>query len=53
MKRWKKYAALLLALIMCLSMAACGGDEEGAPDTIKNLVTDTSVEYDYSALMGT
>ena len=25
MKRWKKYAALLLALIMCLSMAACGG----------------------------
>ena len=27
MKRWKKYAALLLALIMCLSMAACGGDE--------------------------
>lgn len=29
MKRWKKYAALLLALIMCLSMAACGGDEEG------------------------
>lgn len=53
MKRWKKYAALLLALIMCLSMAACGGDEEGAPDTIKNLVTDTSIEYDYSALMGT
>ena len=24
MKRWKKYASFLLALVMCLSMAACG-----------------------------
>lgn len=27
MKNWKKCTSLLLALIMCLSMAACGGDE--------------------------
>lgn len=27
MKRWKKYASLLLALIMCFSMAACGGKD--------------------------
>ena len=25
MKNWKKHTSLLLALIMCLSMAACGG----------------------------
>ena len=53
MKNQKKYAGLLLTLVLCLSMAACGGDDDVAPDTIKNLVTDTSVEYDYSALMGT
>lgn len=65
MKNWKKYASLLLALVMCLSLAACGGGngdndddiidgvEEIAPDTIENLVTDTSVEFDYSAYMGT
>lgn len=26
MKNWKKYTSLLLALALCLSMAACGGD---------------------------
>ena len=62
MKRWKKYMDLFLALALCLSLAACGGGnddnivdgvDDTAPATIKNLVTDTSVEYDYSALMGT
>lgn len=63
MKRWKKYMSLLLALVLCLSLMACGGgndsvgevedDEDTAPATINNLVTDASVEYDYSALMGT
>ena len=65
MKRWKKYTSLLLALplVLCLSLTACGGgngsvgevedDEDTAPATINNLVTDTSIEYDYSALMGT
>ena len=27
MKRWKKYTSLLLVLILCLSMAACGGKD--------------------------
>lgn len=65
MKRWKTYAGLLLALVLCLSLAACGGGnsdndddiidgvEDTAPDTIENLVIDTSVEFDYSAYMGT
>lgn len=26
MKRWKKYANLLLALVMCLGISACGGE---------------------------
>ena len=25
MKIWKKYLALMLALVLCLSLAACGG----------------------------
>lgn len=65
MKNWKKYMSLLLALVMCLIMAACGGGngyndddiidgvDDTAPDTIENLVTDASVEFDYSAYMGT
>lgn len=44
----------MLTLTLCLSLTACGGDDvDVAPDTIENLVTDTSVEYNYSALMGT
>lgn len=61
MKNRKKYASILLAMVMCLCLAACGsndgdggdGSDDTAPDTIMNMVTDTSVEYDYSALKGT
>lgn len=53
MKNWKKYIIFLLALVMCLSLAACGRDKKGAPDTIKNLAINASVEYDYSRFMGT
>ena len=28
MKNWKKFASLLLVLVMCLSLAACGGEAE-------------------------
>ena len=63
MKNWKKYAGNMLALIMCLSLAACGGNggydddtvdgvDEVAPETIENLVIDDSVEYDYSVFLG-
>ena len=27
MKNWKRYANLLLALVMCLSLTACGGSD--------------------------
>ena len=53
MNNWKKYAGLLLALIICLSLASCGGDDDTAPKTIKNLAMNASVEYDYSQFMGT
>ena len=32
MKRWKPYASLLLALMMCLSLAACGGGGDVSMD---------------------
>lgn len=58
MKNWKKYMSLLLALIMCLSLMACGGDSgssdgDVAPATIEGLVMDDSVECDYSGFWGT
>lgn len=55
MKRWKPYASLLLALMMCLGLAACGGgeDEDTAPATIEGIVIDDSVEYDYDVFLGT
>ena len=67
MKNWKKYASLLLALVLCLSLslAACSGGngdngddiidgvDDTAPDTIEGIVIDDSVEYDYSAFLGT
>ena len=37
----KKYFALLLALILCLSLAACGGN---APETLENIVLDDSID---------
>ena len=32
MKNWKKLICLLLALVMCLSMAACGGSNADGPE---------------------
>ena len=32
MKRWKPYASLLLALMMCLGLAACGGGGDVSMD---------------------
>ena len=32
MKNWKKYASLLLALLMCLSLVACGNSDDVAGD---------------------
>ena len=48
MKNWKKHTSLLLALIMCLSMAACGGkvsieDLEGFWYPVEGIGSTTSV----------
>ena len=53
MKNWKKFASILLALVLCLSLAACGGKGKAAPDTIENLALNASVEFDYSGFLGT
>lgn len=34
MKRWKSYASLLLALMMCLCLAACGGGEAAEEEEV-------------------
>lgn len=36
MKNWKKFASLLLVLVMCLSLAACGEAEEDVIVTVAN-----------------
>ena len=37
MKNWKKYVSILLALVMCLSLAACGGDDDAGKIDIEDL----------------
>ena len=41
MKNLKKYMGLLLALVMCLSLTACGSN---APETLENIVLDDSID---------
>ena len=57
MKHLKKYLPLVLALALCLSLAACGGEDGGdgsdiAPATFEGLVIDDSIAYDYSEFLG-
>lgn len=37
MKLWRKYAALAAALVLCLTLAACGGDDGGSDDNFYNV----------------
>lgn len=57
MKKWRSFAALLLALSVSLCLTACGENSDGStdsiPESIENLVIDDSVEYDYSNFFGT
>lgn len=53
-----KSISLALALLLCLSLTACGGSDSGdesdtAPETFEGLVIDDSVAYDYSGFFGT
>ena len=56
MKSMKKYVSLLLALVLCLMLTACGGDagdsddgnndEPDTPDTLEDLVKDSALMDD-------
>lgn len=56
MKSMKKYVSLLLALVLCLMLTACGGDagdsddgkndEPDTPDTLEDLVKDSALMAD-------
>ncbi len=54
MKNWKKYVSLVMVLVLCLMMTACGGDDGGdgnndvpdTPDTIEDLVKDSALMAD-------
>lgn len=44
MKRWKPYASLLLALMMCLSLAACGGGGDVSDEGDVSMDGEISIE---------
>ena len=55
MKNWKKYVSLVMALVLCLMLTACGGGDDGGdgnndvpdtPDTIEDLVKDSALMAD-------
>lgn len=51
MKNWKKYASLLVALILCLGLAACGdGGDGGGGGSHGEKLCDTDVIMDYGMI---
>ena len=58
MKNWNKYLALMLALVMCLTLAACGGGDNAdgeptsAPESFEGMVKDDQQLVDYGMYKG-
>ena len=53
MKKWKKYTNLLLALVMCLSLTACGDAPEGTiGDTEMDIEEESNPVSDISSFTG-
>lgn len=53
MKKWKKYTNLLLALVMCLSLTACGDTpEETIGDTDMDIEEESNPVSDISGFTG-
>ena len=53
MKKWKKYTNLLLALVMCLSLTACGdAPEETIGDTDMDIEEESNPVSDISSFTG-
>ena len=53
MKKWKKYTNLLLALVMCLSLTACGdAPEETIGDTDMDIEEESNPVSDISGFTG-
>lgn len=58
MKNWKKYLTLMLALVMCLTLAACGGGDNAdgeptsAPESFEGMVKDDQQLVDYGMYKG-
>lgn len=58
MKNWEKYLALMLALVMCLTLAACGGGDNAdgeptsAPESFEGMVKDDQQLVDYGMYKG-
>ncbi len=58
MKKWKRFFALVMALVMCLSLAACGGsgssDDEDItpPESFEGMVKDDQLLVDYDMYKG-
>ncbi len=66
MKTLKKYLFLVLSLLLCLSLAACGGSSDdysdgdgysdtgsGAPESFEGMVKDSELMVDYGMYFGT